>query len=57
MLEILVKCKNFEHLLMSKLTVVELGIEGVAVQQLNMRALLDDVAVLHNQNKVGVLNG
>jgi hypothetical protein len=40
-----------------ELAVVELGVKAVAGQQLVVLALLDDVAVAHHQDQVGVADG
>ena len=45
------------YISLRKLAVVELRIESVLCEQLLVRALLGDLAVLHDENAVGVADG
>ena len=42
---------------MGELAVVELAIEAVSVEKLPLRTLLDDPAVTHDENHIGLPNG
>ena len=37
-----------------KLTVIEIGIEALLIQQLLMRSLFNDIAVFHDQDQIGI---
>ena len=50
-------CAGFSLRRLRELAVVELGVEAVLLHQLLVRAALDDVAVAHHEDEVGVLDG
>ena len=60
----MINCKYFVYesadfvaFLACELTVVEMGVKSVLGEELSVIALLDDLAVTHDQNRIGRLNG